>query len=430
MRKFILAALLLGSTLMVNAQSGTNSPYSQYGLGVLSEQTSGFNRGMNGVGLGFHEHNQINYLNPASYAAIDSMTFILDAGISGQVTNFNENGVKKNANNSNLEYVVAGFRLFRHLGMSFGIIPFTNVGYNYSTSGWVNKNDKDVTYTNSYEGEGGLHQVYVGAGWSPLKGLSVGANIGYIWGSINRTVQNNYSNSYYKSLYRTYGTRVNNYKIDLGVQYSQKLSKKDEVTLGVTYSPGHNLHADADMSIISSNAQTSTSDTLAFSIKNAYELPTMYGAGLMWNHNNQWKIGVDYSLQKWGSLGYPTYEANSSEPWALRDGVYKDRSKVNVGFQYCYGERNRAFLKRVAYRAGVSFATPYYKVNGVDGPKELSVSAGFGIPIMNSYNNRSQLNISGQWVKNSATGLIKENIFRLNIGFTFNEDWFKKWKMQ
>ena len=38
-----------------DAQSGTNSPYSQYGLGVLSEQTSGFNRGMNGVGLGFHE---------------------------------------------------------------------------------------------------------------------------------------------------------------------------------------------------------------------------------------------------------------------------------------------------------------------------------------------------------------------------------------
>ena len=45
---------MLGSTLMVNAQSGTNSPYSQYGLGVLSDQTSGFNRGMNGVGLGFH----------------------------------------------------------------------------------------------------------------------------------------------------------------------------------------------------------------------------------------------------------------------------------------------------------------------------------------------------------------------------------------
>ena len=143
------------------------------------------------------------------------------------------------------------------------------------------------------------------------------------------------------------------------------------------------------------------------------------------------KVGFDYTLQKWGSLGYPTYSANSSESWALRDGIYMDRSKFNLGFQYCYAENGRAsFLKRVHYRAGVSYATPYYKVNGVDGPKEISVSAGFGIPIMNGYNNRSQLNIGGQWVKSSAKDLIKENSFRINIGFTFNEDWFKKWKMQ
>ena len=43
----------------------------------------------------------------------------------------------RNANNSNFEYVVAGFRLLPHVGMSFGIIPFTNVGYNYSASEWV-----------------------------------------------------------------------------------------------------------------------------------------------------------------------------------------------------------------------------------------------------------------------------------------------------
>ena len=140
MRKLILATLLLGSTLMVNAQSGTNSPYSQYGLGVLSDQTSGFNRGMNGVGLGFHEHNQVNYLNPASYSNIDSLSFILDAGISGQITNFNENGVKKNAKNANFEYVVAGLRVAKHVGVSFGILPFTNVGYNYTSTGKVGPN--------------------------------------------------------------------------------------------------------------------------------------------------------------------------------------------------------------------------------------------------------------------------------------------------
>lgn len=114
----------------------------------------------------------------------------------------------------------------------------------------------------------------------------------------------------------------------------------------------------------------------------------------------------------------------------MRDGIYQDRHKVNLGVQYCYGERDRRFLHRIQYRAGASYATPYYKVNGYDGPKEYSVSAGFGIPIVNSYNNRSFLNISGQWVRSSAKDLIKENTFRLNIGFTFNEDWFRKWKMQ
>ena len=135
MKKLFLAALMMSLALAVNAQSGMNSPYSQWGLGLLSDQTSGFNSGMNGVGLGFHEHNQVNYINPASYSSVDSLTFLFDVGISGQISNFNENGVKKNAKNANLDYVVAAFRAFRHMGVSFGILPFSNVGYNYSVSG-------------------------------------------------------------------------------------------------------------------------------------------------------------------------------------------------------------------------------------------------------------------------------------------------------
>ena len=39
------------------------------------------------------------------------------------------------------------------------------------------------------------------------------------------------------------------------------------------------------------------------------------------------------------------------------------------------------------------------------------------------------LNISGQWVRSSAKGLLNENTFRINIGITFNERWFMKWKV-
>lgn len=429
MRKLILATLLLGSTLMANAQSGTNSPYSQYGLGVLSDQTSGFNRGMNGVGLGFHEHNQVNFLNPASYASIDSLSFIFDAGLSMQVTNFEEGGVKKNANNSNFEYVVAGLRLRQHLGLSFGVLPFTNVGYSYSSTSKIGSVFSDGTHTTTYSGSGGLHQAYVGLGWSPVKGLSIGANISYLWGNYSRSVYDSKSISGAKTETRLYSAEVNSYKLDLGAQYTARLGKKDWATLGVTYTPGHGLGASADMSQYYTDSQTSVSDTTSFSIAKALAIPDMWGVGLMWNHDGKWKVGIDYSLQKWGSLGYPVFNATAST-YTLQQGVYTDRHKVNLGLQYCYGERNRNFIKRVQYRAGVSYATPYFKVNGHDGPKELSVSAGFGIPVFNNYNNRSYLNISGQWVKSSAQDLIKENTFRLNIGFTFNEEWFRKWRMR
>lgn len=425
MRKYILAALLLGFTLVVNAQSGTNSPYSQYGLGVLSDQTSGFNRGMNGVGLGFHEHNQVNYLNPASYASIDSLSFIFDAGVSGQITNFEENGKKKNAKNANLEYVVAGFRLAKGLGLSFGIVPFTNVGYDYSTSGWVNEDSKEVSFSNTYHGEGGLHQAYLGLGFSPVRGLALGANVSYLWGDYTKTVTNSYSDSYVKTLSRTYTSQINNYRLDFGVQYTFRFSKYDWFTLGATYSPGHNVGR-SDMIMTTTEAQTGVSNADTTSLAKSIRIPHSFGVGLMWNHNAQWKVGFDYTMQKWGSLDYPAYVNGA---YAMQKDFYKDRSKFNLGMQYCYGERNRNFFRRIQYRAGASYATPYYKINGVDGPKEISVSAGFGIPIVNSYNNRSFLNISGQWVQSSAKSLIRENSFRINIGFTFNQNWFEKWKM-
>ena len=127
----------------------------------------------------------------------------------------------------------------------------------------------------------------------------------------------------------------------------------------------------------------------------------------------------------------PEYRSeNGVVSYAMRSGMYKDRHRVTLGAEYCPGEYNRHFLNRVRYRVGVSYATPYYYINGIEGPKELSASLGFGIPIMNSWNNRSILNISGQWVRRSAAEYIMENTFRINIGLTFNERWFAKWKVQ
>ena len=432
MKKIFFAVLMVTNVMLAYAQSGTNSPYSQYGLGMLADQTSGFNRGMNGLGLGFREHNQINFLNPASYSSLDSLTFIFDAGVSGQITNFEENGRKKNAKNANFEYVVAGLRFAPHLGMSFGIIPFSNVGYSYSNTDYIS-DMKTATFTNNYNGSGGIHEVYLGLGWEPFKGFSLGVNGGFIWGDYTKTVVNNYSESSANTLSKNYSANIHNYKVDLGLQYSTKLSNKDMLTVGLTYSLGHKIGGGASCQVIMRNAQTNVSDTTNYPKSGGLdlELPHMFGVGFAYNHANKWKLGVDYSLQQWSKVSSPEYYVENNIPtYALKSDLFSDRHKVTVGGEYCPDASGNKFWKSIRYRAGVSYATPYIKINGGDGPKEISASLGFGVPIVNGYNNRSILNVSAQWVRQDAKNYIKENTFRINIGLTFNERWFAKWKIE
>ena len=55
---------------------------------------------------------------------------------------------------------------------------------------------------------------------------------------------------------------------------------------------------------------------------------------------------------------------------------------------------------------------------------------GLGIPIVNNYNYRSMLNIGFEWVNRNRINLINENMFRINVGLTFNERWFAKFKVR
>lgn len=429
-RRFFSILFTAFAVMSVFAQSGTNSPYSQYGLGVLSDQSSGFNRGMNGLGLGFREHNQVNFINPASYSSMDSLMFLFDAGLSGQITSFTENGKTLNAKNADFEYVVAGFRAFKHVGVSFGILPYTNIGYNYSVSGYLD-GDRNTIYTNSYSGSGGIHQAYFGIGWEMFKGVSIGTNVSYLWGDYERAVINSYSDAWAKTLSKYYTATVNSYKLEFGMQYVQNFNKKDAITLGVTYGLGHKLGATPQCDVISTDPSTATPDTTSYKVDKGLAIPETFGVGLMWNHNNQLKVGVDYNYQKWGSIEYPVYTIVGNTPtYKLSDDYYDDRHKFTIGGEFCKNAYGRNFFNRIRFRAGASYATPYYKVNGQKGPREISVSAGCGIPIMNGYNSRSILNVSGQWVRSEAKGLIKENTFRINIGLTFNERWFMKWKVE
>ena len=421
-------ALMVLTTMGASAQSGTNSPYSQFGLGDLAFPTVGQNKGMGGVGYGFRKGTEVNPMNPASYSSIDSLTFIFDAGLSGQTTHYREKLEKLDARSGGFDYAVASFRVIKHLGVSVGIMPYTNIGYSYDSKEVLN--DVDAIIRTTHTGSGGLNQVYLGAGWQIIKPLSIGFNFAYLWGTNERSVATS-SSSDVNTLTKTYVTTVNNYRLDIGLQFSQPLSKRDMMTLGVVVSPGHNTGADPECIITNRKSTTGQRDSLTYKLDDAIELPWTYGVGLAYQHGASFRMGVDYQLQKWGSLVMPEFVEgiDGKGDYQLKTGLLKDMHRVNVGAEWLPNANSIKFFKRVRYRIGAGYATPYYYINNGDGPKEYHVSLGFGIPIMNNYNHRSILNISAEWQRRSAVNLVKENTFRINIGLTFNERWFAKWKV-
>ena len=104
----------------------------------------------------------------------------------------------------------------------------------------------DKSTTVSYSGEGGLHQLYLGAGFKIIKNLSVGANFSYLWGDITRTAAETFpsSSSVFPITIQS-NVAVKSYKLDFGAQYTHQFGKKHVATLGVVFSPGHDLNNDA-----------------------------------------------------------------------------------------------------------------------------------------------------------------------------------------
>ena len=417
-------ALMAMSAMGAYAQSGTNSPYSQFGLGDLAPQSVGFNKGMGGVGYAFRKGNEVNPLNPASYSSVDSLSMIIDAGLSGQITNYDENGTTMSAKGGGFDYVTALFRMFKNVGVNVGIMPYSNIGYSYSSS--TQLSEVNTTVPVKYEGNGGVHQLFIGAGWSVIKPLSIGFNLAYLWGEYERTVTS--TNTSINVLSRQYSASVNSWKLDLGLQYDQPISKTDFITLGATFTPGHNLKSDPECKVVSRNTSIGKSDTTSYIINNVLDIPTTWGVGLAYRHGSILRVGADFQMQKWGSLLFPSMTANNN--YVMKEGLLKDSYKLNAGAEWMPNPKSRKLLAHVRYRIGAGYTTPYYYINGQDGPKDFHLSLGFGIPIMNVYNNRSILNISAQWQRRSAENLITENTFRINIGLTFNERWFAKWKIE
>ena len=382
------------------------TPYSKMGYGMLSDNVSSIQRSMGGVGYAMRGGRIINVMNPASYANVDSLTYLWDVGI--DLTNLwsKENGNEGYNFGGGLDYLTGHFRITKGLGAAFGLLPYSSVGYSYG-------GDIDGG-TESRSGNGGFNQLFVGLGYEPVKNLSVGLNFAYLFGSTsNTTLISSNSASYF-----TRNMRIRDWNTQLGVQYSLPLQKgRDLLTVGATYQPKKSFHGDAWGTAFDS--QDSQVDTIGFtSMKGKYEQPASIGVGLSYNVNRKLTLEADYTYQKWSDAKYQPIEGFESQSMQ-----FDDRWKVAAGVQYTPNKRG-SYVGAMSFRAGAFYNHDYMNYAG-NNVRDYGASVGVGLPAPGG---KTTVNLGVEWRhrETSPTQLITENYLNITLGVNFNELWF--WK--
>ena len=175
-RLFFILFLLPGIS---SSQALTNSPYSRFGIGDLQSRSLASNRGMGGSGAAYYNPYSLNFNNIASLTSLSLTTF--ETGFTGYSSRFETSGRMQRTGSGTLSYFSLGFPVAtRKWGTAFGLVPYSNVGYNIfqpetGTGG--------VSQVRSYEGSGGINQFFLANAWSPFHGVSLGLNSSYLFGS-------------------------------------------------------------------------------------------------------------------------------------------------------------------------------------------------------------------------------------------------------
>lgn len=375
---------------------------------------------MGGVGYAMNSGRQINVMNPASYAAIDTLTFLFDIGGNLRHTWSTEPGAGSDGANvtgkdlgGGLDYITIQFPLGRYMGGSAGLLPYSQVGYSF---GDIVGEDLGVT---SHQGSGGVNLLYVGVAGRPFKGFTVGANVSYMFGNM---LNDNYvtTASGEEALFERV-LKVTDYKLDFGLQYSCRIKPRHRLTAGVVYSPGKTFHGHTygvHYPINSTDTSIKPDTTSYANLKGRYSMPDTWGAGINYEFDDRLMVEADFTYQPWSGVKYMALQDYETEE------SFADRWKINVGAQFTPRPRG-SYMQRVQYRVGAFYTHDYQVVRG-NNVREYGASIGFGLPTANSMMLRSIVNVSLEYRHREASpmALIKEDCLMVTLGINFNEMWF------
>ncbi|WP_431293669.1 OmpP1/FadL family transporter [Pedobacter sp. P26] len=423
---YIAAILVLVCGLSAQAQVTTSSPYSRYGLGNIKGSLLPQFRAMGGISTAVSKvtgFNNINMQNPASYAGISLTT--IDIGMSASVTNLTRNNLSESSFNSTFSHLAFAAPVTRRSALSFGILPYSDLGYNYRNTVKV-----DTTTLNQlYEGEGGLSKAYLGYGYRFGDHLRIGGNLEYIFGNLqtSRATEFNSASSYNAKLQTK--NSVAGLSYSYGIQYDFTLGKKTIVTLGYSGSTSGKVNSTlTSYATLYTRDQDGNESTAADTLntvnngKSNLTLPLTHNFGIAIQQNDKWLIGADFRMGKWSATSINNVNQGLQDSW----GASLGGQWTPDAFSY------NSYLKRIDYRIGVNYDKTYIKIGNQD-IKQMGASLGFGFPLPTANGGTAfyKINFTTELGQRGTlnNNLVKEQYINFHLGFTLNDTWFRKYRV-
>ncbi|WP_297088715.1 hypothetical protein [uncultured Draconibacterium sp.] len=417
---FLIAGLLfIPAVLFAQFNNSTTSPYSRYGIGDLQPYSFGRSTAMGGATLGSRYNLQINPANPASYTALDSLNFIFEFGLEGKFSNYKTETNSMNANDVNFKYFALSFRITDWMATSLSLTPFSDVGYFVESI--TDMEHVGNVYT-TYYGAGTISNAKWGLAIEPVKNISVGANLNYRFGQLNRNTEIVFADPSFYNVQRYSTLRIRDFGLDLGMQATLPMKNDKSLTLGVVFanSPGY---TDFVSDIIQKNLSYGGAldqDTLLYREEEKGELvfPLTLGGGVSFAKENVYEINIDYYHEGWSDARF----------LGSKSKFLTDLNKFAIGAEWIPDKFSiRSFVNRVAYRAGFKYEQTYHTFAGQH-INDFGISFGVGIPM---YRSNSTLNLSAEFGQRGTKeyNLVLEKYAKVNLSVSLHDLWFMQRKI-
>lgn len=407
------ALISMGS---VYGQNRSSSPYSIYGIGLINNTFNAKSGAMGGLAFALREDALINFANPASYTALSPLSFTFSAGVLASKGSLSSvNGTDK-VSYASINYLAFGFQLVKGWNTSLGLIPLSNVEYNFASIVEY-PIVGDVFFSN--KGTGGVNEIYWGNAFKIGEHFSVGVNTGFIFGTINKEQKLIFTDTttyLHASILNT--IQVNDFQLSYGVQYQNELKNGLQLTLGAVYTRKTNIKAKKDY-IVRSFSQTAvgvdyiqdviTNDS---AVEGQLVFPQTFGAGFMLEKKDKWKAGLDFEVENWSDYrGFGSVDSLNNS------------FRVSIGGEYIPNKNDvYSYFKRVAYQFGLKYEKSNLTLR--NSPiNEYGISFGVSLPMKRS---KSTFNIAFELGQRGTTvnNLIKEKYFRFRLGISLHQIWF------